>query len=82
MTKAEENFIHFWMALLKSKYSNEFQQTCSVALGHDLTLWSAPKLSQLDIINGKNPRAETEPREGEYHTSAHSLWLKATLSDL
>lgn len=62
--KGERNFIYLWMALLKLQYPKQSQQTCSAALGHDLTLQSAPKLSQPDISNGKKPRAETERREG------------------
>lgn len=80
--KGERNFVYLWMALLKSQYPKQSQQTCCAALGHDLTLWSAPKLSQPDISNGKKPRAETEQRERECHASAHSPWSKNTLSDL
>lgn len=70
------------MALLKSQYPKQSQQTCSAALGHDLTLQSAPKLSQPDISNGKKPRAEAEQRGRECHASTRSSWSKTTLSEL
>jgi len=80
--KGERNFVYLWMALLKSRYPKQSRKTCSAALGHDLTLRSAPKLSQPDISNGKKPRAGTEQRERECHASAHSSQSKNTLSDL
>lgn len=78
--KGERNFVYLWMALLKSQDPKQSQQTCSAALGHELTLQNAPKLSQPDISSGKKTRAETEQRE--CHMSAHSSWSKPTLSDL
>lgn len=75
MKKGERNFVYLWMALLKAQYPKQFQQTRSAALGHDLTLQSAPKFSQPDINNGKNPRVETEEREREGVPRICSLFM-------
>lgn len=64
------------MALLKSQYPKQWQQTHCGAVGHDLMVWSASKLSQLDISDGKEPRAETEQRAGECHASSLSAVQK------
>lgn len=69
----EKETFYLWTALLKSQYPKQSQQTRSAALGHDLTLRSAPKLSQLDISNGKEPRAE---REGVPRVCSHFVVQK------